>query len=257
MLVTNDRKTVVIQDEISFKKFEEVMWIGHTAADIEIDKSGKVAYLTNYDENGKVYVLRASLVSRVDFRFETETTDTGRVLKNTYGNSDYKANGGVLPYSRSGIQRLVIRSGPVLTFNVAVVLELVDGVDSSMPLGYDWSLMASWEPIAEGANTGTGVVTRGNAVKSDIKKEVANLNMYVKNLGTAYTKDIAAFYDSLTLITYTLKTFKPADLDSNLINSYDEYRDFLDSYITYSEAINSAVAVTNNFAMKISGIKTK
>ena len=257
ILVTNDRKTVVIQDEISFKKTQEVAWIAHTAVDIQLDSSKKIAYLTCVGEDGVPYVLRATLISKVDYKFSIMDCAPGKILDTTFKDKDYASNEGNPAYSRNGIQRLVIESNPVLVFNVAVVFELVDTIDSEMPVGYEWVNMINWNPVAEGTQLSDDTATRGNAVKSDIRGGTTMIGTIRDTLEEAYTTGIGQYYYQLTLVNYTLKTFKPdsPDFDTNLIDVYADYMDYYDEYEDYVADENDKVADLCDFAKKISGIK--
>lgn len=254
MLVTNDRKTVVIQDEMSFTKFQEVYWIAHTASRISIDSTEKVAYLTDKDENGNEYTLRATIVSRADLKFKAEENTTNGKLSATYKDADYKSNGGIYPNSRTGIKRLVISAKNIITFNVAVVFEIVDGLDSSQPLGYTWSDMSAWMPSEKVETSNSTVVERGEAVKQDISNEVLNLDIYAETLGTAYSKDIENFYASLTKIEYTLKTYPEDTLDDMLKQSYAFYKVHRETYLRYVTKINTSVQANKNLTMNLSGM---
>ncbi len=259
LLVTNDRKTVVIQDELSFPKFQELTWIAHTAAQIQIDDSGKVAYLTDTDAEGRTHFLRATIVSSGDYTFKKESCDAGKILDATYKTADYKANGGVQPYDRSGIQRLVIKTKNLLTFNAAVVFEIVDSVETTDPVGYSWTYMSAWNPTAEGeSNVSDSVIHREAPVKSDIISEVVYLDMYVEMLNTAFTKNINEYFYSLTKIAYTLKAFPIETLDTtDLMNANSKYEEYLNDYEKYIKKINTVVESTNNLTKNLSGIRTK
>ena len=255
LLVTNDRKTVVIQDEVSFPKFQELTWIAHTAAKIDIDETGTVAYLTGYDADGGEHILRATLVSSGEYTFKTEKADAN-LLDATYKNNDYKTNGGVYPYSRSEFQRLVINTKNVLTFNAAVVFEMVESTDDTTPVGYTWDYMTSWVPQQDGGADSSAVAKRDDAVKSDIIDEVIYLETYADLLGTAYTSDIDAFFRSLTKIAYTLKTYPVDTLVDLYMDSYNAYADYLNDYERYSKNINKAISGTINLTHAMTGFKT-
>ena len=262
MLVTNDRKTVVIQDEMSFKKVQEMTWVAHTAAEItiynkegKVDTMGKTAYLTVV-KDGAVKTLRATLVSEIDFYFEVESAETS-LLSNTLTSKEMATLGGAEEYSRKGLSRLVINSGQTFLFTVAVVIEEVDSIGSTEPVGYEWIDMRNWVPVAEGTQLGSAVPVRGTAVKSDIRNETTRLGMFKDTLGTAFTKNIADYYQSLTLIEYTLKTFDPENFDSIYNDAYSTYLDHFYAYDDYLNDINGGIEANTNFAMKLAGIGAK
>ena len=253
LLVTNNRKTVVVQDEISFPKFQDITWIAHTASHITVDPSGQVAYLIDTDENGAEVILRATIVSSASYSFKVESA-TSNLLNATYKNSDYKANGGIYPYDRTGIQRLVITAKNAITFNVAVVFEIVETQTNVEPVGYTWSFMSAWEPVEDSTIVTETVVNRDTPSRNDIISEADKLKLYF-DLGFAFTTEIDAFYKSLTQIAYTLKTYKPEDLEGDLIiQSYDSYMDYRSDYENFAKKINSSIEKLNNTAKKLSGI---
>ncbi len=253
LLVTNNRKTVVVQDEISFPKFQDVTWIAHTAARINVDPSGKVAYLVDYDENGAEVILRATIVSSINYSFTVESANTN-LLSATYKNADYKVNGEIYPYDRAGIQRLVINAKNSIVFNVAVVFEVVKTQTNTEPIGYTWSFMSNWEPVEDSTVVTETVVNRGTPVRNDIIDEAYRLKLYFDR-GLAFTSEVNAFYKSLTQIAYTLKTFKPENLDGELIiQSYDDYMDYRSDYENYAKKMNSSIEKLTNTAMRLSGI---
>jgi len=258
LLVTNNRQTVVIQDEMSFPRFQELTWIAHTAAQsISIDETGKVAYLMDQDPSGRMRTLRATIVSNGDYSFKTETCDPGKVLDATYKASDYKNNGGEAPYSRNGIQRLVIKTRNLLLFNCAVVFEMVESKDSDEPLGYSWGYMNTWNPVKDGTtgeNTGTAIY-RNPPVKSDIKTHATNIEWRVQERD-AYTSRIADFYLLLTNIAYIVKTY-PYDtlLTEDLMNAYSVYEENLNDYKKYIKKINESATSTKNMIRALAGYK--
>ena len=254
LLVTNDRKTVVIQDEVSFPKFHELYWIVHTASDIYIPEGGKVAYLSEIDENGNKITLRASIVSRGNFSFTEEKTDTGK-LSNTYKKADYDSNGGgIQPYDRSGIKRLVISAKNILTFNIAVVFEIVDAAGSTMPVGYSWTSMSNWMPAENSGGVGGTVVNREAPVKDNIVDEATNLEILIIE-GNAYSKDIEKFYLHLTNIAYILNAFPEETLDTDrLKENFAIYKQYLNSYNKYMNNINGAIAANNTLFQNLCGM---
>ena len=253
MFVTNDRSTVVIQDEISFKKFQELTWVAHTAADIKIDETGKIAYLTEYDATGRMYVLRATIVSSGDYTFKAESATTN-LLDATYKDKDYKNNGGITPYERTGIQRLVIETRPIITANFAVAFEMVDSVGNTDSVGYEWAYMAAWIPSAPSDSAAEKIVSRGKPDVNDITRENVKINQYINTHKTAFTKDLDKFFKSLSNIEYILQTHPMDTLNGSLRDAADQYVKYLSNYENYKSAINKSVSNTNNFTHKIMGV---
>ena len=254
LLVTNDRKTVVVQDEVSFPKFHEVYWIVHTASDIFIPEGGKVAYLTETDAEGNKITLRASIVSKGNYSFTEEKTETGK-LSQTYKKADYTSNGGVQPYSRDGIKRLVISAKNVLTFNIAVVFEIVDAAGSTLPVGYSWTAMSNWMPTESVDGLGGTAVNREAPVKDNIIEEATNLEILADIEQTAYSKNVDKFYLHLTNVAYILASFPEDTMDSDLLKeNLAMYKQYLNAYNKYQRTINGAVSANNSLVQSICGM---
>lgn len=150
IMLTNDNKTVVVQDEVLFQKVEEVYWFAHTLKSLnpEISADGQTAYLSRY-VNGKRQVIRLSLVTKIrGLKFE-EMSVYDYVLDTTFRtelNESVEIYGKSPEYNRSQYTKFAIHGQNVLNFNVAVVIEEVDKVNSTMPVGYTWTPIAQWEP---------------------------------------------------------------------------------------------------------------
>lgn len=252
MLVTNDRQTVVLQDELSFVKVRSLAWIIHTGAEVEISEDGRTAYFTEWDENGEIVMLRASIVSpRPDFVF-TEKSVTTPLLTKTLTADKIT---GEPEYSRSGITRLVIESTTV-SFDVAVVFEIVEDKSNMTAVGYKWTSMSQWEPSAPSTSDDEVVETskRGAAQENDIKTNTTKANTILSE-STAYTSRLEDLYDALTAVGYALKTFPPEKLPAGLVTSYADYIDCVDEYNDYIDFVNSNSLVLGGLTKSLSGIK--
>lgn len=158
VMLTNNRKTVVVQDEVLFGKAEEVYWFAHTLKSLnpEISNDGKTAYLSRV-VNGTKQVIRLSLVSKIrGLKFE-EMSVYDYVLDTTFRtelNETEKIYGKSPEADRSQYTKFAIHGENVLNFNVAVVIEEVDKVNSTAPVGYEWTSISKWVPY-ESMNDGT------------------------------------------------------------------------------------------------------
>lgn len=139
ILMTNDRKTVVIQDEITYSKSTQSYWVGHlgTGISVELADDDKTAYLND----GKT-TIRVSIVGNDSLTFQTMTADE-HLLGNTADN-DYSANqGATASKDFSNITKLVIDIPATTSVAFAVVIEEVT-VFSSDEVGYTYTSMSSW-----------------------------------------------------------------------------------------------------------------
>lgn len=147
LLLTNDRRTVVIQDEVTFASPEDAVWTAHSEAkDIILSVDGTVAYL--YDGRS---VLRMTIVDAAGSGLRFEITDAYDFLLDCTVGPDYSTdNGGVAEDDRSAYKRLVIRCEDVTTVKLAVVIEEVAVGVSTGEVGYEFSEMAGWIPSRDG-----------------------------------------------------------------------------------------------------------
>ena len=255
VLLTNDRTTVVLQDELSFVRVESLAWVVHTGANVEISKDGRVAYLTERDENNNKVTVRATIVSqRPDFVFTEQSVDTP-LLANTLTSN--KITGAEHEYSRKGISRLVITSRTI-SFDVAVVFEVIHDADDEPSVGYKWTPMVNWEPSSpsEEEEVVETVAKRGAPDTTSIRTETASAENMIKR-GTAFVDRFSEFYKALATVDYTLKTYSPDKLDAVLASSYADYLDCVDEYEEFYEYIVGNVTVANGISNTFCGMASE
>lgn len=254
MLVTNDRETVVIQDEITFKYVSNFYWIAHTARTIELSEDNMTAYLYGVVGDDR-YTLRATLIT--DFELSFQVMDSESALPNsnkiTLNGSNYsKTNGGANEYGRSGIQRLVIFGEEMLVATFAVVLEMVESFESTEPVGYEWTKMDNWKPLsADNNNVDTSV--RSNAKISDIKS-ATDMAVSLLKKDDVFSNGLESLYKELTLVEYTYQNVDKNALDSSDKNAYQDYLDAAEEYEDYLEYANGVANTVNSIATSLSGL---
>ena len=140
---TDDRSTIVIQDEAKLDRAMDIWWFAHTQGEITISEDGKSAVI---QRNG-IY-LYAEIVSNIEnARFtamKAEPLDP--VYKgDTINNPDYP-NGGYVEYSRSGFSKLCVKADNVTEYKLAVVFKVIASPNSVPALGtvYAWKDIDSW-----------------------------------------------------------------------------------------------------------------
>lgn len=230
MLFTNNRSTVVIQDEISFVNITTAYWFAHTSRSITLSDDGKTAYLTG-TKDGKTYTLRATLVSPVrSFKFTVMDCYT-YVLKTTMPDGESEALGGVAEHSRKGYSKLVIEAEEVLSFEASVVFEMVESSTSKETVGYEFTHMDDWEPIKEFVTEDGNKIekNRTNPKLLDIRTNTLKAAKYIED-GTAYGEDIDYFYNALTNVAFALTKFEADSLDETMRGYYKTYKKYLDNY---------------------------
>ena len=253
MLVTNNKSTVVIQDEIKFDKVQTVFWIGHTAANITLSDDSKTAYLTQY-VNGKEYILRATLVSRMEFTFDIMSA-SDFLLEKTMRNGESASMGGAGEYQRTTLQRLVIEGREQMSFECAVVLEMVENKleNDTADVQYEWTDMSDWklgssfEPTPEGDR---------NALLTDISDYSATAGNYIAR-GTAFGDKIFEFYNALAMVASAEETYRPSQIQA-VQDIYADYLDFCgyrEQYRAYMFEINKIVSSQKVLANGLGGIQ--
>ena len=258
MLLTNDRKTTVIQDQISLKSMQQVYWFAHYNTDIvdggvTISSDGRTAYMRDYvgtDEHGqKMYkTLRLSIVSNnKSFKFQLMTTyqfihTTGP--EKTYTPDEIIALGGEAEKSRSQYRKLAIASGDVMEFNVAVAIEIVDdatvGKKTELEVGYDYQMMTSWVPSADErgvkVDQGETVAKRGTPnIEVHLVQSMERIQDMAKS-GTLYTEDVTYYFRNLTDAFYAVNMMgsdMPSEYKS-LVNLTNQYKA---EYTAYRNAV--------------------
>ncbi len=240
MLVTNDRNTVVIQDEIALSAAGDLAWVAHTEATV-VSAEGKVAYLTAKDADGANLYIRATLVtSLTSLAFETVGFDEKILKSRNDVNSDTR--------SLNGISRLVISAKNALTVQFAVVFEQIDYIGNEPEVGYKWIDLNNWKTEAFASAENEGATNRrGIAVKSDISNKTTTASVYMDD-GIAFTDSLEDFYILLADVKYVLKAFYIKDeysftaSEEELLESYEEYLDYESRYNTFAGLVNGTNA---------------
>jgi hypothetical protein len=274
MLLTNDRKTTVIQDQITFRSMQTVYWFAHYSLDcvdkVEISKDGRTAYLKEYlgkNEHGEelYQTLRLSIDSaNKSLKFEimdcyTFVHTTGNEA--TYTTQDVAKLGSVPERKRDKFNKLAICSGEALDFNLAVVIELVDtttiGKNTEIDLGYSMVNMDSWEPYAD--TRGIKIEDTGNIVRRgvpNVDKHVVQGMAKIRAMETAgdlYTIKVKEYYRALTDAYYAVRTLgvdMPAGHEAD-IAALKTYRE---GFAAYRSAIINLQNGQRDFVYKLMGL---
>ena len=168
MLFTNDRTTVVIQDEVSFnsglKEYNKsnehtAYWFAHVLDSIEItiSKDGKTAYLTDGNTTIRCTIVTGNddTASRATFSvIDSAYSEANMVLSGTDKTGNYSVSkGGVAQKQYGNWQRLTVACTGITTMKLAIVIEEVAPGDN-YEVGYEWQDMSTWgESFAPEANS--------------------------------------------------------------------------------------------------------
>ena len=153
MLFTNNRRAVVVQDEMTLLEPGEVWWFAHTQADIEVAPDGKSAVLT---QNGK----RMSAVITSDNDAKFTVMDAVKLPTSPATHE--------LDNKNAGIRKLAIHLTGVKDVNLAVTFRMLDEGESEPSYQYSYTKMENWQ-IPDGAlavPTLTDVRVNGQTVEN-------------------------------------------------------------------------------------------
>ena len=263
LLFTNDRSTVIIQDQISYVRPQSYVWVANTACaagSITVADDGRSATLTQEIE-GKYYKLRLSIVS-ASVTIAFEVTDAYKFLmKSTHG-SGYATTQGMNPeLDRSQYQRLIIRCNDSMDFNCAVAIELLPLDNPTMDVQYEYTDIVDWNPNVVTKTfvpTVVDVDRIGNSSISDIPTYGAKASQHLNN-GFAFYSQFNDFYRSMVLVAAAVCTFKPSgqvDGESAIFevrNAYVEYLEDLQLYLNFREEINHYMTEFNDLSIYLGG----
>ena len=274
ILLTNDRKTVVIQDEIDFSDMRTCYWVGQTAAKIDILDDQRTAYLLQ-NIDGVQIKIRASIVSSKEtLKFEKMST-YDFLLSGTYATKFSTALGGEAEDSRNGLyERLCIvdEAGRALNFKCAVVIEEVETVTNREPVGYNYVNLNQWRgttpTLASNVikSTYTAVEKNesviGNVAYPDLIANAALAKNYIRN-ETAFSTKTKDFFRSLAYCATVVKIYEPygAFDPANKTNFagktvYAAYTDYLEHralYDYFKEGVNADVSIAGSIAKNFTG----
>ena len=250
-MLTNNRQTVVLQDELMFTRIETFAWIIHTGTNISIDDSGRVAVFATKNAEGETVYVRAAIVSqRTDFKFVQKDADSP-MLNTTYKSASVP---GEPEYTRGGIKRLVIE-GTTISFEAAIVFEYIEDVDNMPTVGYSWTSMLNWEPYETfvSKNETASTDKRAPALSNDIITYTMRAENTLKDKDAAFTDKLFDLYKSLTNVEYALKSYS-YETSTALSNAYADYVDCKEKYEDFAEYLNGIVGQVNSLSNSLIGL---
>ncbi len=139
---TDNRSTIIIQDEATFDRSMDVWWFAHTQGDITVSADGKSAVIKR---NG-IY-LYAELVTDMNATFTVMSAESldANYKGDTVSNPSYPS-GGYAESSRSGFGKLCVQASGVTQLELAVVFKVVTGENDCPTPGttYVWKDISEW-----------------------------------------------------------------------------------------------------------------
>jgi|GEM_PF-1275186 len=133
ILFTDDRSTVILQDEAFFSKTNTVRWGAHTPGTIIINEGGRSAFI----KRGNVYLYCEIVSDDPTLRFSSAAAKS------------YDPNYPKTPGSKTenGNKLMIITEDGVTEFKCAVVMKVIREGETAPALGatYQWTDMADWK----------------------------------------------------------------------------------------------------------------
>lgn len=265
MLFTNDRKTVIVQDEIIPNGSQTVWWIAHYSTDeitnVEIANNGRTVYMTSRKSSvtDAPVVLRMNMVSPTPGIVFEKSTSYDFLLDATMRPGDSEAMGAQPENDRSNWLKLLVKFENLMSIDFAVALEVIDPADPVLT-GYKFTTMDEWEPYADTrvkAEVDEGEIVeepdkRDGAKPSDLLGFTARIDTMVAD--GIHFEQIAEFYSAITQITYTVDQlgrnyFEGKDMFTESLELYDSF------YLLYTSYYND-VKITTDSIFAITDVLT-
>ena len=260
MMLTNSRKTLVIQDEIALGGVQTLYWFAHfdiTNITYEVAADGRTMYLY-WMQGGRVTeTVRLTIVSRNAYeKFKITTageTEEDRLLKGDQGTVDYafsKANGALdSEKTRKNLRRIAIQCH-TNTMQMAVCIETIEA--KSDPVGYGTLIpMSEWVPTSEPQIEEKPDDIRGMPNITTIKNDVRSIRATIEK-GRHLTYNIDTFYIDLCNVYYTKSFFWPEDL-VGYKKELDEYAEAKTIYDTFIGTLNSRTKSAQSLVYNLMG----
>ena len=272
MLLTNDRKTTVIQDQVDFaSNSHTVYWFAHyninyVTEDVEISEDGKTAYMRQLigknSDGEKLYkTLRLSIVTPNASTLEFKVMSTYDFIRpgDTYTPEQVIELGGAAENNRKDkYMKLAICGENVNKFELAVVIELVDnntvGKKNEIDVGYTFMKMSdeNWLPTADTRANPDDVIIEDTVARRGTPNIKTHLVTTIDNVdamaskGTLYTEKLDIYFRDLTSAYYAVRM-----IGSDIPASYKSYvtatSNYRRAYTAFREAVVSLQKNQRNF----------
>lgn len=266
MLHTNDRKTVIVQDEIVPNGNQTVNWIAHYGTemidDVELTNNGRTAIFTSRRSpvTGQPVIMRMNIISNIRGISFKKLTAYDYFLDATMRPGDSEAMGKQPEGDRSMWLKLAVTFENMMSIDFAVELEVID---PSAPISSGYSRITKMNNWVPGPDTRAVVDTedeeftedstnRGTAQPSDLIGYAARLDSMF-DAGTHYEK-ISDFYAAITQMNYTVIQRGRAFFESNSMFADSLYK--FDSYYSLYDAYLQDVGQTTTAVFAITDMLT-
>ena len=229
VLMTNSRRTVILQDEITFSSATSLTWVLNLIGEVKISSDGKSLTSTLWD-NGSKTVLRATMITDDDSLSFRRLKSNETVLSSTktkYNSGDSRAC--------DTEPRVVIEANNVKSFNVAVVFEILGHEDEAV--GYEKVPMSQWTTSDDEwlNEANKDIVYPGQApIYKYQASHFARANADLAKAGTDFAKIGEILAKTLVYLT------DYDDKDATVAKLVEQYMQYVTRYNYEVERINAA-----------------
>lgn len=246
VLLTNNRRTVVIQDEVIFKDTEECAWVAQAAYDsIQFQDNNRTAILRRSTSNGSVTV-RATLLDPTGLLKFSERNAYDNILSTVYKKGESAKSGEMYTdeLDRNGLKRLVVTQPLASSFNIAVVLETVSSMNE---VEYEYKTLDNWGPqlitdkfVAEEVNN--DVFTTPSI--QDVIAYAKEAENYINSGAALYSAGLANFFRALARV-YNCEYW--LGVDDGIYNDAEAKKAYMFQYLPYKERYDSFQTEVNSY----------
>ena len=229
VLMTNSRRTVVLQDEITFSSATSLTWVLNLIGEVQISSDGK-SLTSSIWNNGNKTTIRATMITDDDslsFRRLKSNETMLSSTKTKYNSGDSRAC--------DTEPRVVIEANNVKNFNVAVVFEILGHADEAV--GYEKIPMSQWTTSDDEwlNEANKDIVYPGQAPTYKYQaSHFARANADLAKAGTDFAKVGEILARTLVYLTdYN-------DKDASVTTLVNEYMQYVNRYNYEVEKINAA-----------------
>lgn len=255
VLLTNNRRTVVVQDELTFKATEECAWVTQATYDsISLNDSGRTAILKKR-VGTKEYTLRATILDSAGTLKFTTMNAYDTILSTVY-NKESARLGDTNTYEidRSALKRLVITQGLSSMFSVAVVFEMITMATDTVE--YEYKSLDKWGPnmitdkfIASEVNN----KLLGTPSLPAARNNSAQAMSHFSGGDALDIYGIESFFDSLVRVYNCEFWLGNTLLEKEVSLEYLDYKNCKTMYDKFKAEMNGYISDAKNIAVNIVG----
>ena len=255
VLLTNDRRTVVIQDELTFKATEECAWVTQATYDsITLNDQGRTAILKKRVGTNE-YTLRATILDSAGTLKFTTMNAYDTILSTVYG-KEAAHQGDMYTYEidRNALKRLVITQGLSSMFSVAVVFEMI--TQSTDTVEYEYKSLDKWGPDMITDKFIASEVNNKLLGTPSLPAARNNSGQALKHFSGGDALDVYGienFFDSLVRVYNCEFWLGDQLLEKEAKLEYLDYKNCKTMYDKFKAEMNGYISDAKNIAVNISG----